>query len=191
MVYMNRFQEGRGSSSDFALRTTVNPTAVVADVRRVVSEVVPNVAVRKVTTLTEQIDSSIVVERLVVLLSVAFGVVGALLAAIGLYGLLAYTVSRRTTEIGVRMALGATRSQIASMVMKSALGLVVAGLVIGAPAAVWSPRFLATLVQSLTVEAPIPLIVAAFAMVAVGLLAAYLPARRAARVEPIEALRQA
>jgi ABC-type antimicrobial peptide transport system permease subunit len=190
MVYMNRFQEGRGTSSDFALRTTLNPTAVVADVRRVVSEVVPNVAVRKVTTLTEQIDSSIVAERLVVLLSVAFGAVGALLAAIGLYGLLAYTVSRRTTEIGVRMALGATRQQITSMVLTSALGLVVAGLVIGAPIAVFTPRMLARLVQSLTVEPPLPLVVAALVMIGVGLAAAYLPARRASRVQPIEALRQ-
>jgi predicted permease len=190
MVYMNRFQEGRGTSSDFALRTTVNPTAVVADVRRVVSEVVPNVAVRKVTTLTEQIDSSIVVERLVVLLSVAFGAVGALLAAIGLYGLLAYTVSRRTTEIGVRMALGATRQQITWMVLTSALGLVVGGLVIGAPLAVVSPRFLSRLVQSLTVEASLPLVVAAIAMIGVGLAAAYVPARRASRIEPIQALRQ-
>jgi ABC-type antimicrobial peptide transport system permease subunit len=81
-------------------------------------------------------------------LSTAFGAVGALLAAIGLYGLLAYTVSRRTTEIGVRMALGATRGQISSMVLTSALSLVVAGLVVGAPIAVASPRFLARLVQS-------------------------------------------
>ena len=170
MAYMNAFQEGRGLRSDFALRTTVDPTAVVSDVRRVASEVVPNISIAKVTTLTEQIDASIVVERLVAILSVAFGAVGALLAAIGLYGLLAYTVSRRTTEIGVRMALGATRSQITSMVLKTALGLVVGGLVIGAPIALWSPRFLARLVQSMTVEAPVPLIVAALAMIGVGLL---------------------
>jgi predicted permease len=190
MAYMNAFQEGRGLRSDFALRTSVEPTAVVSDVRRMASEVVPNATIRKVTTLTEQIDASIVVERLVVLLSIAFGAVGALLAAIGLYGLLAYTVSRRTTEIGVRMALGASRQQITSMVLTSALGLVVGGLLIGAPLAVLSPRLLGRLVQSLTVEPPLSLAVAAVVMIGVGLAAAYIPARRAARVEPIQALRQ-
>lgn len=124
------------------------------------------------------------------MLSVAFGVVGALLAPIGLYGLLAYTVSRRTTEFGVRMALGATKEQITSMVLTSAFGLVVAGLVIGAPLAIMSPRFLARLVQSLTVEPPLPLLMAALVMIGVGLVAAYVPARRAARVEPVAALRQ-
>ena len=190
MAYMNAFQEGQGLRSDFALRTDVDPTVVVADVRRIVSEVVPTVGVGKVSTLSDQIDASIVVERLVVLLSVAFGAVAALLAAIGLYGLLAYTVSRRTTEIGVRMALGATRGQITSMVLTSALGLVAAGLVIGAPMAVMSPRFLARLVQNLNVEPPLPLVVAALVMIGVGLAAAYVPARRASRVQPVEALRQ-
>jgi putative ABC transport system permease protein len=189
-IYLNVFQEARGSASQFALRTDVTPTEVVADVRRAASQVVPNVAVGKVTTLTEQVDASIVVERLMTLLATIFGAVGALLAAIGLYGLLAYTVSRRTTEIGVRMALGATRPQITSTVLTSALGLVVAGLVIGAPIAVLTPRVLARLVQSLTVEPPLPLAVAALVMIGVGLAAAYVPARRAARVEPVEALRQ-
>jgi len=189
-IYMNVFQEARGSASQFALRTDVAPTALVSDVRRAVADVMPNVSVGKVTTLTEQLDASIVVERLIALLSSAFGAVGALLAAIGLYGLLAYTVSRRTTEIGVRMALGATKGQITSMVLKSALGLVAAGLIIGAPLAMISPRFLARLVQSLTVELPLPLVVAAVAMIGVGLVAAYVPARRASRIEPMQALRQ-
>jgi putative ABC transport system permease protein len=189
-VYLNMFQGG-GASSDFALRTDVAPSAVVSDVRRIVSQVVPNVSVRKVTTLTEQVDASIVAERLMVLLSGAFAVTGALLAAIGLYGLLAYTVSRRTTEIGVRMALGATKDQITSMVLRSALGLVVAGLLIGAPLAILSPRVLGRLVQSLAVDASLPFLAAAIAMMAVGLAAAYMPARRAARIEPIDALRQA
>jgi putative ABC transport system permease protein len=189
-VYLNALQGGSGGTSQFALRTDVAPSSVVADVRRAVNQIVPTVNVGKVTTLTEQIDASIVVERLVALLSTAFGVVAALLAAIGLYGLLAYTVSRRTTEIGVRMALGATRGQITSTVLTSALSLVAAGLAIGAPLAVMSPRLLARLVQNLTVEPPLPLIVAALLMIGVGLAAAYVPARRASRVEPIQALRQ-
>jgi predicted permease len=189
-VYLNAFQGALGGTSHFALRTDVAPSAVAADVRRVVGQVVPNVSIGRVTTLTEQVDASIVIERLIALLSTAFGAVGALLAAIGLYGLLTYTVSRRTTEIGVRMALGATREQITSMVLSSALGLVVAGLVIGGPIAVFTPRVLARLVQSLTVEPPLPLVVAALVMIGVGLAAAYLPARRASRVQPIEALRQ-
>ena len=88
------------------------------------------------------------------------------------------------------MALGATREQITSMVLTSALALVVAGLVIGAPMAIFTPRVLARLVQSLTVEPPLPLVIAALVMIGVGLAAAYLPARPASRVQPIEALRQ-
>ena len=129
-------------------------------------------------------------ERLIALLSGVFGALGALLAAIGLYGLLAYTVARRTSEMGLRMALGATRGQVMVMVLKSALGLVLAGLAIGIPLAAMSPRVLARFMEQLTVEASMPLFVAALAMIAVALLAAYVPARRAARVEPIEALRQ-
>ena len=190
MVYTNVFQEGRGTATDFALRTGVAPSAVVNDVRRAVSEVLKNVPISRVTTLAEQVDASIVTERLVALLSGAFGALGALLAAIGLYGLLAYTVSRRTSEMGLRMALGATRGQVMRMVLKSALGLVLAGLAIGIPLAAMGPRVLARFMAQLTVEAPMPLFVAALVMIAVALLAAYVPARRAAGVEPVEALRQ-
>ncbi len=148
MVYMNAFQEGRGTDrtsrcEPMSTRQRLSTTCGAWSVR-----CVPNVGVRRVTTLTEQIDASIVVERLVALLSGAFGVVGALLAAIGLYGLLAYTVSRRTSEIGVRMALGATQESDHVMVLKSALGLVLAGLAIGIPLAAMGPRVLAQLAQS-------------------------------------------
>ena len=121
-VYLNAFQDGR-IQSHFALRTDVNPTGVAPQVRRAVEEVLKTVPVGKVTTLTEQLDSSLVLERVVAMLSGSFGALGACLAAIGLYGLLAYTVTWRTNEIGVRLAPGATAGHVSPMVLKG-FGLV-------------------------------------------------------------------
>jgi predicted permease len=192
MIYLNAFQEGRGTASELAVRTDgVAPTAIVNDVRRAVNDVAADLRIAGVRTLDEQIDASIVTERLVTTLSSVFGGIAALLAAVGLYGLLAYTVSRRTSEIGLRMALGAAPGQVRVMILRGAFGLVVAGLLIGAPFALLSPRFLGSLVERFTVEAPIPLLVASLAMIGVALLAAHIPARRAARIQPVEALRQA
>jgi ABC-type antimicrobial peptide transport system permease subunit len=112
-----------------------------------------------------------------------------LLAAIGLYGLLAYTVARRTHEIGVRMALGAAGTDVMRTVLRGALWMVCAGLAIGAPLAFWGKRVAANLIPDLPVASPLPIVVAAAIMIAVGLIAAYLPARRAMRVDPMVALR--
>ena len=114
---------------------------------------------------------------------------GSALTGIGLYGLLAYTVARRINEIGVRVTLGATRSNVTRMVLGEAIGLVVAGLVIGAPVAFWGKSFAASLIQDLPVGSPVPVVFSVVAMIAVALLAAYLPARRASRVDPMVALR--
>ena len=100
-----------------------------------VSEVLKTVPVARVTTLAEQVDASIVPERLIATLSGLFGALGSVLTAVGIYGLLAYTVARRINEIGIRMALGATRSDVIRMVLGDALGMVCAGLAIGAPIA--------------------------------------------------------
>jgi putative ABC transport system permease protein len=133
-IYLDAFQADR-VGSQFCLRTSASPTAVIPAVRRTVRELLKTVPVLRVTTLADQVDASIVPERLIALLSGMFGALGSVLAAIGLYGLLAYTVARRVNEIGIRMALGATRGDVTRMVLGDALGMVCAGLAIGAPVA--------------------------------------------------------
>jgi predicted permease len=187
-VYFNAFQEER-IGSQFALRTNEAPETIASEARRVVGDVVNNVRVAKVTTLADQVDAAIVPERLIAPLASFFGVVGALLAAIGLYGLLAYMVARRIKEIGIRRALGATKRDITKMVLKSALVVVGPGLLVGALVAIWSKRFAASVMENLPMESVFPLAFAAVAMIAVALLAAYVPARRATRVDPMVALR--
>jgi putative ABC transport system permease protein len=188
-VYLNAFQDGR-IASQFALRTDVPPSRLVTDVRRTIRDLVPIIRIARVTTLAEQVDASIVSERVIATLSGLLGVLGAALAAVGLYGLLAYTVARRVNEIGVRMAFGATQRDVTRMVVKGALGLVAAGLSAGAPLAIWSTHVAASLVENLPVNINGPIAFAAAAMIGVGLLAAYVPARHAARVQPIDALRR-
>jgi ABC-type antimicrobial peptide transport system permease subunit len=151
--------------------------------------VLKTVPISRIMTMNEQIDSSIVPQRLIAMLSAAFGALGALLAAVGLYGLLAYTVTHRTHEIGVRMALRAAKPEIMRIVLRDTLWMVCAGLSIGAPLAFWGKRAAARLMPGLPVASPLPMIVAAATMIAIGLVAAYYPARRAMGVDPMVALR--
>jgi predicted permease len=188
-VYLDALQEGVGRFPQIALRTRVPATAIVSAVRSAVRDVMRTVPVTKVTTLDEQVDASIVPERLAATLSGWVGVVGMGLAAAGLYGLLAYAVARRTHEIGIRVALGATRRSLRAMVLRSALGSVGAGLALGVPIALGSRRLAAGLMGGLPVDSVSPVAVAVMAVLAVGLVAAYVPARRATRVDPLVALR--
>jgi len=187
-IYLNAFQAAP-VGSHFSLRTSVSPVVIVPAVRRTVRELLKTVPVLRVTTLADQVDASIVPERLIALLSGLFGALGSVLAAVGLYGLLAYTVARRINEIGIRMALGATRSHVTRMVLGDALGMVCAGLAVGAPIAYRGKTLAASLIQDLPVSSNVPIVFGAVAMIAIALVAAYLPARRAARVDPMEALR--
>jgi len=176
-------------SSDLSLRTSGPRTDLATDARRVVNDVFGANSVRRVTTLAEQVDASIVPERLLATLAAFFGAVAALLAAIGLFGLLAYTVARQTKEIGIRIALGATRGRVSRMVATGAGWLVGVGLLLGAPAAFWSTRFAARSVENLPAGGAVPIASAAAALIAVAFIAVYVPTRRATRVEPVVALR--
>jgi predicted permease len=187
-IYFNMFQDGR-VFSQFVLGTHIDPAAVVPGVRHALRDVLKTVPLVRVTTLADQVDASIVTERLIATLSGLFGALGSVLTAIGIYGLLAYTVARRINEIGIRMVLGATRNDVIRMVLGDALGMVCVGLAIGAPITYWGKSFAASLIQDLPVKSAAPIAFGAATMTAVALLAAYVPARRAAGVDPMEALR--
>jgi len=190
-IYPDLLQQGYIGSehSQLAIRTRIDPDGAASAVRQIEADVLKDVPIVRIMTMNEQIDSSIVPQRLIAMLSAGFGALAALLAAIGLYGLLAYTVAGRTHEIGVRMALGAARTHVMRVVLRDALWMVCAGFTIGAPLAFWGKRVAASLIPDLPVASLLPIVVAVAIMIAVGLLAAYLPARRAMRVDPMVALR--
>jgi ABC-type antimicrobial peptide transport system permease subunit len=135
------------------------------------------------------VAQSLIQERLVASLSSLFGILALLLAAVGLYGLMTYATNRRTGEIGIRIALGARGGQIAGMVLRETLQLVLIGFGIGIPAAIVAARLIKSELYGLKSYDPITLAAAISIMVGIALLAAYLPARRASRVEPMIALR--
>jgi predicted permease len=188
-LYLTAFGDGRMDASDFILRTSMPPEAVTGEVRRSVAEILKGVAVRHATTMSEQVDAALVPERLIAMLSGSFGTLGLILAAISLYGLLAYAAARRTKEIGVRMALGATRGTVTWMVLRDALGMVSAGLLVGIPVALWSRKFAGSLIEGLPPSSVLPISMAALGVIAVAFMASYIPARRATKVDPMEALR--
>jgi predicted permease len=136
-IYLPAFHDARVSGGTFVIHTAIGPEAIAGDVRRAVRDVAPGISVARLTSLADQIDASIVPERLLAMLSGFFGTLGAVLAGIGLYGLLAYTVARRTNEIGIRLALGATAGDVRRMVLRDALATVSVGLFVGAPLVIW------------------------------------------------------
>ena len=186
-VYLDAFQLPRPPAW-FVARTAIDPLAVASAARQAARQVFPDVPFARLDTLDHQVDSTIVPERLIAMLSGAFGALGALLAAMGLYGLLAYTVARRMREIGIRMALGASPGAVSRMVLGDALLLAGAGLLAGVPLAWWGRRLAAGLVPDLPAS-PWPIALGAAAMLVIALLAAWLPSRRAARVDPAVTLR--
>ncbi len=173
----------------FAIRTTMDSARLAQAVRAVVASVDPAVPLIEFHTQNGLIDRLLRTERLLALMSVAFGLVALILAAIGIAGVLAYAVARRTNEIGVRMALGATASDVIRMVLRDSLWMLGAGILIGFPFAFAIGKLLRAILFRLEPLDPWTATAALFALLVVTLLASWLPARRAVCVDPIVALR--
>jgi predicted permease len=186
-VYVAYFQRGSGSDS-LEIRAAGSLSQIAAAIHKELQPSFPNTPV-EVRALTAQVEQTLLEERLMAKLAGGFGALGLLLACVGLYGLLAYSVVRRTKEIGVRMALGAQRGAVLWMVARRALGLVAAGIVIGVPVSWLLARKVQAMLFGLTATDPGIVVTAVVLLSMAGLVAAYFPARRAARVDPTTALR--
>jgi len=160
-----------------------------AALRQTITAVNPNVPLTGLTTFNRQIQASLVSERLMATITAIFGALALLMAAIGLYGVLAYSVTQRTREIGIRMALGAQRGRVISMVMRGMAVTLVGGLALGTAVALALGRFVASMLYDVKPHDPWTLAVAIGLLSAAAALAAYLPARRASHVDPMIALR--
>jgi hypothetical protein len=173
----------------FAIRTSRDPGQLLESIRAVVAAVNPSVPLTELRTQTELLDRMLRTERMLAFLSVGFGLIATALAAIGLAGLLAYAVARRTSEIGLRMALGAAPGRMVAMVMKDSLKLIVTGLVVGIPLALGIGKLLESSLYELAPADPATMAVSIVSLLAISLAAAFLPALRAAKTAPNAALR--
>jgi predicted permease len=171
------------------VRTSLDPTSLAASVQRIVSEMDKDIPVTQVRTMNELMFSELAQPRFAMVLLSTFAGLAIVLTIVGLYGVMTYTVSQRTREIGVRMALGAQRSTVLKMVLRDALILLAIGIAIGTAAALASASVLQSMLYGTGSRNPLVLTAVCGAVAVAGLLAAYIPAFRAARVDPMVALR--
>jgi ABC-type antimicrobial peptide transport system permease subunit len=185
--------------SNFCVRYSGEPAAVITEVRNAIAQVDPHVMVSDVTPLAAQVQDSIGNQQLIAQLSVFFALSATVLVCIGIYGLLSYTVARRTREIGVRIALGAVRSSVLWLVLRENLRLACTGVLIGIPIALLGgqlvvkledPHLLSRVLYAVGPFDPFSVALGLFVMIFASTVAGLLPARRASRVEPIVALRE-
>jgi ABC-type antimicrobial peptide transport system permease subunit len=194
------FLEAQGSEpasaadeSNFAnvieVRSTGRPNAIAAEVRHALTEIDPGLPVLRVSTLSDNIDLMLNQENVIASLAVFFGLVALVLSCLGLYGLMAYAVQRRTSELGIRIALGARRGAVVGMVIREALVQGFIGVVIGIPAVFAALRFVANQLYGVSPTDPEYSAAAALVLLLCIAAASYFPARRASRVDPVVALK--
>jgi len=188
-VYLPLSQSSSMVQRTFCVRASGIPRNLITRIRHEVRGLDPNLPVFDIKTFEDQVNESVSQERLVATLSSFFGFFALLLAALGLYGVMAYSVARRTREIGIRMALGAQTGNVLRLVLRETLLLVLIGIALGLPAALAATRLTKGLLFGLTATDPFTIALATLVMIAVASLAAWMPARRAARVDPMVALR--
>jgi predicted permease len=178
-----------GAFMTLSVRTSGDPRQLIAAVEQRALRLGPDVHIVRADTLAQQLDESLLQERLISTLATAFGVLALLLSAVGLYGVLAYSVGRRTAEIGVRMTLGALPGQVAWNIVRQTLALCMLGLAAGISASIFLARLTEKLLYGVTPTDTVALSGSAALLIVVAGLAGYLPARRASRIDPVAALR--
>jgi predicted permease len=188
-IYTANLQDSKLGTVTYYVRTASDPARVLPQISAVMSRVDPAIPVRDLKTLPQQIRENVSLDRLIGTLAAAFAVLATLLAAVGLYGVLGYTVAQRTREIGVRMALGADQWSVRGLVLRKVAWMTLAGSAAGVMAALALGRTARSLLFGLDEYDPASVALAAMVLAAVALGAAYLPARRASRVDPMRALR--
>lgn len=182
-------QDQSAYASSLQIRTSGDPLTISGTVRQAIAQVDDRLPISNVTSLREQLEGTLRQERLIARLVSFFGLLALLLACVGLYGVMGHAVSRRTNEIGIRIALGAERRDIVWMVLRDTLVLVGVGLAVGIPAALTSARLVRNQLFGLSATDPLTIAGAAIILTIVAVVAGYLPARRASRVDPLIALR--
>jgi predicted permease len=171
------------------VRTARDAESEFHTIRSVVHELDPNLPITNMKTLDSQLNESLASERMIATLSSVFGILATVLAIIGLYGVMAYMVARRAREIGIRMALGARAGSVVWLVMREVLVLVIAGMVVGLPAALGLTRLVKTQLYGIAPNDPASIVAASLLLFAVAMMAGYFPARRAASYDPVRVLR--
>jgi predicted permease len=189
MAYFAEMQSPAIGPMNIEVRTRGDAMGMLPEIRKTVASLYPNVPIEKPMTQQQQFDESYAKQRMFAAMGGFFGVLASLLVATGLYGTHSFRVSRRTTEIGVRMALGASRAQVLAMVLRESLWVLIAGLAAGIPLTFLAVRPLKSMLYQMSPLDPVSFVLAVTAMIVVSGFAALIPARRAASIEPVQALR--
>jgi predicted permease len=189
LFYMPWRQDEDIGSINFYVRTQIDPSTVMASIPQIVTRLDPNLPIEELKTLPQQVRETVFLDRMIGTMSAAFAGLATLLAAVGLYGVLAYTVTRRTREIGVRMALGANRRAVLLMVLRNVAIMLVIGGIIGIAGAFALGRAASSILFGVEGSDPIVIILASMVLALFALAAGYIPALRASKVDPLRALR--